>query len=67
MCVAVATGSVLGTLIALLIYHIWFPSPFSTANFETMGFPRKTHREIEDDARELEAEESEPLLGEEQV
>ena len=41
--VIVIAGSTLGTLIALLIYHIWWPSPFTSANFDTMGVPRKSH------------------------
>jgi len=62
----ILAGSALGTLIALTTYHIWWPSPFVSSNFESMAYPRKTHVELEEQIREHErqgVDDQEPLLG----
>jgi hypothetical protein len=49
---------------ALVFYHIWWPSPFHTVNFDTMAHPRKTHVDL--DEQEVRDEED-LLLGAEEV
>lgn len=62
------TGSLIGTIIAFIVYHLYFPSPFFSSNYETMAFPRKTHKDLEEEQLdEDDAEEQEDLLGEERV
>lgn len=61
-------GSIIGTIIAFIIYHLYHPTPFLSSNFDTMAFPRKTHKELEDEQLEDgDADEQEDLLGEERV
>merc|ERR1711939_411055 len=45
----IIAGSCLGTLIAVATYLIWWPSPFSSENYETMDTPRKTHLDLEEE------------------
>jgi len=68
----IIAGSTLGTVIALAVYHIWWPNPLSSANYEIMGFPRKTHLDLEEETElrlrnEEDTESEEQLLGEERV
>lgn len=64
----IIAGSVIGTILALIIYHIYHPTPFLASNYEIMAYPRKTHRELADDLMEdgIDTEE-EALLGDERV
>lgn len=64
----IIAGSVIGTILALIIYHIYHPTPFLSSNYDVMAYPRKTHRELEDVQADLvDAEDEEALLGDERV
>ena len=54
----------LGTVVALVFYHIWWPSPFHTENFDTMAHPRKMHFDLDE---QEERDEEDLLLGGEEV
>jgi hypothetical protein len=54
--------------LALIVYHVYYPTPFLSSNYEIMAAPRKTHKELDDEIEEEGTdEEREELLGEEQV
>lgn len=61
ICESVIAGAIIGTVIALVMYHVWWPSPFSCQNFDTMAMPLETHRTVDV------VEEESALLGEGEV
>lgn len=65
----IIAGSTIGTILALIIYHIYHPTPFLSSNYDIMPFPRKTHKELTDEQMDVDgdAEEEEALLGDERV
>lgn len=65
----IIAGSIIGTILALIIYHIYHPTPFLSSNYEIMACPRKTHKEVEDEqlGEDGDSDEEEQLLGDDRV